>query len=483
MQQDARLARDLNVALASLALVALPLPFLLRFDQSHVVTAALLGALLVGLSLYSRRCGIIATLVYLLFLGDYRRLVGFLEGYASSDPLLLVAPVAAGALFCCALFEGRLSMRGPLAKLLAALMLLMIAGMFNPLQGGLQVGFAGALFYLVPLLWFWIARAYATHELIELLSFRVLLAIGLLATVWGLYQTYFGLLPFEQAWVEHGGYGALYISDDVIRAIGFFNSSAEYQRFLLVTAMTLLAAWLTRRSKLALALPVVLVALFLAAARGPIVMFTGAAVVVWAITSRSTLAWSGRFVVAAVALFGVLVAALMFLDTMAFGERVDVLVDRQVAGLLDPTNEEASTAQGHLQMIVDGVVAGVTMPAGQGLGITTIAAAKFGEGTLNAEVDFANVMLALGIIGGVLYLAVIVTVLRTAIAWWKAERAAIALVTVGVVFVTFGGWLIGAEYAMAALVWFFIGAMDGLASTARLKRKRSRRRERSIAHA
>jgi hypothetical protein len=347
----------------------------------------------------------------------------------------------------------------------------------------LQVGFAGALFYLVPLLWFWIARAYATRELIELLSFRVLVGVGLLATVWGLYQTYFGLLPFEQAWVEHGGYAALYIADEVIRAIGFFNSSAEYQRFLLVTATTLLAAWLARRSKVALALPLVLIALFLAAARGPVVMFTGAAIVLWAITARSTLAWSGRFVIGAVALFGILVGSLMFLDTMAFGERVDPLVDRQVEGLLDPGNEDTSTAKGHLQMIADGLVAGVTKPAGQGLGITTIAAAKFGDGTLNAEVDFANVMLALGIIGGVLYLAVIVTVLRTAIAWWKAERAAIALVTVGVVFVTFGGWLIGAEYAMAALVWFFIGAMDGLASTARLKRKRSRRRERSIAHA
>ena len=478
-----RIVREITIALLALALVAAPLPFLLRFDRGHVVMATILVVLLAGLALYSRRSGIVAALVYLAFLGDYRRLAGFLEGFPDSDPLLLVAPAAAATLFCCALLEQRLSLRSPLAKLIAALMLLMAAGMLNPLQGGLQVGVAGALFYLVPLLWFWIGRAYATPVLLQLLSFRVVIGVGLIAVVWGLYQTYFGLLPFEQHWVDRGGYGALYISDEVVRAIGFFNSSAEYQRFLLVTATTLIAAWLSWRSRLALALPVVLVALFLAAARGPIVMLALVAVVLWAIRARSLHAWPGRLVAATAAVGVALAAALTFLGTVSFGERIGVLVDRQVEGLLDPSNEETSTAKGHLAMVTAGIVAGVTMPAGQGLGITTIAAAKFGEGIVNAEVDLVNVMLALGVLGGLLYLAVIGTVLRTALAWWRAQRDATSLATVGIVFATFGGWLIGAEYSMAALVWFYIGAMDKLSMAATQRRKRSSRRERRVSHA
>jgi hypothetical protein len=477
------LTRDAWRALVPIGVAAVALPLALRFDSSHVVTASLLGAVLIGTTLYSRRSGLLATLLYLLFLGDYRRFVGFLSGYPESDPLLLVAPAAAAVLFCCALFEQRLSLRGPLAKLVAALMLLMAFGMLNPLQGGLDVGVAGALFYLVPLLWFWIGRAYVTRELLEFLSLRMLVAVGALATAWGLYQNYFGLLAFEQAWVERIGYGALYISDEVVRAIAFFNSSAEYQRFLLVTAVSLLAAWLAQRSKLALALPVVLVALFLAAARGPIVMFAGAAVVLWAVAGRSAITWPARFVAGAAMLGAALLGALLFLQTVTFGERVGAVVDRQVEGLLDPTNERTSTAVGHLQMVVDGIVAGVTTPAGQGLGATTLAASKFGARTINAELDFANIMLSLGILGGLLYAAIIVTVLRTSLAWWRAARETTALVTLGIVVVTFGGWLIGGEYSMAALVWLYVGAMDNLASQARRQQLRSRRRAHRPGHA
>jgi hypothetical protein len=187
--------------------------------------------------------------------------------------------------------------------------------------------------------------------------------------------------------------------------------------------------------------------------------------------------WPARLVVAAALLGTALFGALLYLETASFGDRVAVLVDRQVQGLLDPANEKTSTARGHLQMIADGVVAGVTAPAGRGLGATTLAAAKFGGQTVNAEVDFANIMLSLGIPGGLLYLAIIFVVLRKALSWWRAERHVVALVTVGVVFVTFGGWLIGGEYSMAALVWFFVGSMDGLEAKEKRLRKRSRRRE------
>jgi len=477
-----RLRRETWLAIGVLAAVALPLPYLLRFDRSHIVTATVLGFVLCGLALYSRRAGIFAALTLLLFLGDYRRFVSYFEGYPTSDPLLLVAPAAALFLFASALLDRRLSLGSGLARLVAVLMTLMVLGMFNPLQGNLQVGIAGALFYLVPLFWFWIGRAYATTELVEHLSLRVVVPVGVLAAAWGLYQTYFGLLSFEQHWVEQVGYGALYISEEVVRAIGFFNSSAEYQRYLLVTAVTLLAAGLARRSKLVLLLPIVLLAVFLAAARGPVLMFAGAAVVLWAISARSSVTWLPRFVIATAVAAAVLIGLLTFLQTMSFGERVDALVSRQVEGLLDPANEETSTARGHLQMIADGLVAGVMQPAGQGLGITTIAAAKYGSGIVNAEVDFANIMLALGLIGGLVYLAIISTVLLKALRWWRRERHVAALVTVGILFVTFGGWLIGGEYSMAALVWFYIGAMDRLVADGHLQRKRSSRHARGITH-
>jgi hypothetical protein len=465
------LASEVGPALILLVSVALPLPYLLRFDSGHVVTATILALLLCGISAYSRRGGIVATAVFLAFLGDYRRYAGFLEGYPASDPLLLVGAVAAGCLFLCALAERRLGLNTGLAKLVTVLMFLMFFGMFNPLQGGLDVGFAGALFYLVPLLWFWIGRAYGTRELMEFFTFRVLIAVGLAATAWGLYQTYFGLFAFESAWVRAVGYGALSIATGVTRALAFFNSSAEYLRFLLAAAVALLAMVLAGRLRAAVLLAAVLLAIFLSAARGPVIMFVGAAVVMWSIKARSSAAWTPRFLAAGALGVGLLVALLLTLQTVSFGGRLAPVVDRQIDGLLDPVNPEKSTAVGHLQMVANGFVLGIEQPAGRGLGATTLAAAKYGGEQINAEIDFANVMIALGILGGLVYIAIVVAVLVKAVRWWKAERHRLALATVGIVVATFGGWLIGGEYSMAALVWFYIGAMDKLAREERIKRR------------
>jgi hypothetical protein len=472
--------RDLDMEIWScivvLGVIALPLPYVLRFDHGHSMTAMLLVLTLGTMSFYTSRATIAATMVFLALLGDYRRYVSHFEGYPLSDPLLLVAPAVSVLLLIQATMRGRLSMPTTLARLVLALSVLMFIEIFNPMQGGLQIGLAGALFYLAPLLWFWVGRSFASYELAAAFTFRVVIVIGTAAALLGLFQTYFGLLPFEQEWVEQNGYGALFISDEIVRAIGFFSSSAEYQRYLLAAAVTLLAIWLTDRSRLIVLLPLLLMAVFLAAARGPVVMFLAAAAVVWAISARSTTAWAPRLGIATLVAVCLLVAMLAYLQTSSFGGRVAPLVARQVEGLLDPANQEKSTATGHLQMITDGLVAGVTAPAGSGLGATTLAAQKYGARTLNAEVDLPNLMISVGLLGGVLYMAIIVNVLNKALRWWRIERRPFALVMVGVLVATAGGWLIGGEYSMAALIWFLIGVMDRLSRDGDVARRGSRAR-------
>jgi hypothetical protein len=453
----------------------LPLPYLLRFDHGHIVIATILALLLCGIALQNRRSAIVVTTVFLAFQGDYRRYVGYFAGFPENDPLLLVGPLAALVLFSCALLDRRTSMRGGLAKLVGALMVIMVLQIFNPLQGGLQVGFAGALFYLVPLLWFWIGRAYASSELIDFLTFRVVLVVGVAATLWGIYQSFFGLLGFEQVWVDEVGYTALHISHQVVRAIGFFSSSAEYQRYLMVAGAVLLAAALCGRRRMWLLLPFVVLAIFLSAARGPVVMLTGTAIVLWSIKARAAAAWTPRFALAVILGGGALIAALLFLQDQALGGRIAPLVNRQVEGLLDPTNPEKSTATGHLQLVANAFVEGALTPAGHGLGSTTIAAAKYGAQLITVEVDFANIPLALGVVGALLYFPIIAVIFLKALQWWRKERNVIAFATLGILTITFGAWLIGGEYSVAALVWFYVGALDRLSREAREMRRRSGR--------
>jgi hypothetical protein len=445
----------------ALALIAAPLPYLLRFDQGHYVTALLLALTLTACVFYDARGGILATLLYLAVLGDYRRYAGFFQGYPGNDPLLLVAPAIAVILIGQALLGSQRAGPSTLSRLVLALMAFMFIEMFNPSQGDLTIGFAGALFYLAPLLWFWVGRAYGSTQFAGR-TVALIIAVGTAAMLLGLYQTYFGLLPFEQQWVEQVGYEALHISDDVVRAIGFFSSSAEYQRYLLVSAVVVFSLWMTRRSRTILLLPLFLAAIFLSAARGPVIMVMGAIVIVWALSARRAVAWLPRLGLAAVLGGVALLGLLVFLQGSSLGGRVAPLVDRQVSGLLDPGNEEKSTASGHLQMLRDGLLTGVTAPAGLGLGATTGAAQKYGAHNLSAEIDIANVMISMGVLGGILYFAIMVCILAKAVGWWRAGRDPYALALVGVLFGTFGGWLIGGEYSVAALLWFQVGMMDRL---------------------
>lgn len=467
---DRSAGKEIAYSVGVLTLIAVPLPYLLRSDHGHYITALLLTLTLVACSFYSQRGGIVAALVFLSVLGDYRRYVSYFEGYPLIDPLLLVAPAVALLLLGQALLRGRRAPRTSLAWLVLALMSLMVIEMFNPAQGDLQVGIAGALFYLAPLLWFWVARSFASREFAAHFTWTVI-GVAAAAMMLGLYQTYFGFLPFEQRWVEQIGYQSLYISDQVIRAVGFFNSSAEYQRYLVLGAMSVFGIWLVRRSAVIVLLPIFLVTIFLSAARGPVVIVLLAMAFVWAIAGRSVATWLPRLAVAAGIAAASLLGVLLFLQTRTLEGRVAPLVDRQVEGLLNPANQEKSTATGHVQMLTEGLVAGFTTPAGVGLGATTEAAHKYGERNLSSEVDLSNVMISIGLIGGILYVAIVATVLLRAVRWWRSERNAYALAITGGLLGTLSGWLIGGEYSVAALVWFQIGLMDRLSSDVRVGRR------------
>ena len=69
---------------------------------------------------------------------------------------------------------------------------------------------------------------------------------------------------------------------------------------------------------------------------------------------------------------------------------------------------------------------------------------------------------------------IVVGVYRKALRWWREQRSFVALATIGVLLVTFGAWLTGSEYSTAALVWFYIGAMDKLSVEQRIERVLSR---------
>lgn len=443
--------------------VVLFLLWFLSTGVSQIVVSGILIAAGAALVLLRPDTAIIATLIYLLFMGDIRRIVSQRAGLASQDPLLLVGPVVIGLLFLRLLFERRMRPDTPLAKMVIALMVFMSLEIFNPAQGGITVGVAGALFYMVPLLWFWAGRSLPSERIARNLTHLVIPIVGGLAAALGLYQTFYGFLSFEGHWIQeqlNNGFAAIVVNGAVIRAFSFFTSPGEYAMFLAIAVVCCAGPLVAGRRRLAaLLIPLLIWAMFLESVRAAIVLAILAVLAMVSLMGRNSEQMVGRAFLAIVLGGGAMYFGLHRLqDVTGTNDRLEVLKDHTINGLLDPGE---SSAGGHWQIAVWGIEEGLKNPLGEGLGGTTMAAGKLGShGMAGYENDVANMFASLGAFGGLLYVAVILFVLYSAFTIWQQHRSFMALMTLGILVSQLGYWLEGGHYSLVAICWFLIGSMD-----------------------
>jgi hypothetical protein len=133
----------------------------------------------------------------------------------------------------------------------------------------------------------------------------------------------------------------------------------------------------------------------------------------------------------------------------------------QAGGLAHPLDPRYSTAGIHGGMIWSGLLEGFTYPIGHGLGATTEAAAKFGgdpnEGS--SEIDFSDMFISLGVIGGLLYLYVVVDALRKLLQYLQAVPRTVSLPLAAILVSSVGSWLIGGQYSTSSVILFLVGAL------------------------
>jgi hypothetical protein len=116
---------------------------------------ALRGLVLSGLAwllalplLVSLEAGLIAMMLFEPMRGFLRRAQYLFLTYSDSDPFHIITPIVTLLAFAMLLQRCRLEIfrQTPLAGLVSILGLIYFLEIFNPLQGGLTVGFSGALF-------------------------------------------------------------------------------------------------------------------------------------------------------------------------------------------------------------------------------------------------------------------------------------------------------------------------------------------------
>ena len=395
---------------------------------------------------------ILSCIAYLAIMGDLRRLLP--TPTESLDPFLLIGPAMTGMILLRLLFEGSIRFDTPISKLVAVLIAVMAVEAFNPKQGSLVAGFAGAVLYVVPLLWFFIAKAVGDQAFTRKMVWYVILPISTAGALLGTYQTFVGFPRYEYDWVKNSGYVALSVGR--IRPFGFFVSAAEYTLFLGIGAIILIALMVGRKLRWSLILlPLLLMSLFLESSRGAIVMLVAAACAMWGATARTNAGAMIRMLLALGLMGAVIINGLSRINDVDLPDNVRVLYDHTKKGLLDPMN---SSAGGHLDLIKTGLVSAIKSPFGEGLG-STIAASRSGRDSKGTEFDISDMFVCLGL-AGVLYGIMVFACLRRAVLHFRQEQTVTSLAIVGILILTLGNWIMGSLYAAAPLICFFLGSID-----------------------
>jgi hypothetical protein len=454
-----RLLPYAGLALGAVAVTFLLGPFLMGTSLGQrSLLAVSLFALFFSLFLHHPDAGVLSVVTFLALLGGLRRWLIPPLGWTPNDPLLLVSPILVTLYFSILVINGLVRSNTRLSRVLIWLLCLMALQVLNPLQGGISIGLAGALFYVVPVLWYYVGRQMGSPRLLR----RVLwLAVGisLVSALYGLYQTAVGFSTGEMMWVDLVHYHALRV-DGVLRPFSFFTSAGEYTSFLGIGAVLLWVAFL-RGVRIAL-LPILLlaIAMLVASSRGVVVSSLAACTAIWAVQGVTPKSWLPRGLVAlSLAAVG-LTWTLRQVQQVELDPQAQALVAHQASGLLNPLDPKQSTTHIHVGMVNTGILGTLRNPLGRGLGVTTLAAHKFGGTGGSTEIDLLNLFLSLGALGGFLYAVIIGVVFATAAQYWRRTRTFVALGLLGLLVVTFGQWLNGGYYATSTLLWFCIGALD-----------------------
>src|SRR2546423_14429535 len=116
-----------------------------------------------------------------------------------------------------------------MAGSVSVLAVIYVLEIFNPLQGGLLVGLSGALFMLPPLIWFYFGQS--VNERFVTRALQIVIVLGLLTSLYGLYQLLAGYPAFKQYWIGNTEFSESFGVGHVKRALATFSSAGEWGRY------------------------------------------------------------------------------------------------------------------------------------------------------------------------------------------------------------------------------------------------------------
>ena len=461
-----RMAPAETLVLFGLLVAALFGALLAASVSLHALLALAVCPLVLAVVWMSPRSTILGLAFWLIALGMVRRLVGSGSSGGLGDPLLLVGPAVLVLLFVVACDRRALRNRSRLANVVGLLSLLVLAEAVNPFQGGLLVGLAGLLFMLVPMLAFWVGRSLLDDLTLRRL-FQLVAVLSVVSALYGLIQQFVGFPSWDERWIASSGYVALNVGNGVTRAFGNFASAQEYAAFLSVGLVVLVSNLpKVRRVFLPLvlgAIGLVGYALVLASVRTSLVLTAAALGSMAAARVRlrpGAALLAGAFAIVALGVGLSYLSVSSQTTTSATANPAGTLLQHDISGITNPTGS-GSSLPGHLSETFDGVKSAFLQPIGYGTGSVTQSSARLGASTIaGTDSDLGNAGTGLGLLGFILYVAVIVLGLRYTYRLAARRRDALAFASLGLLIVMLDQWMNGDLYSVAWLVWLSLGWVD-----------------------
>ncbi len=336
---------------------------------------------------------------------------------------------------------------------------------FNPLQGNILVGLAGSIFMIFPSLWFIPGFLFGDEEFLKRIL-KVISITALITAIYGIFQFFYGLMPFEDYWVKN--VQKQYVTVKMWghpRAFSSFMSPDESSRFFAIGGAIMFGRMIFEKSLLPLPflIPITL-ALIFTGVRSSVFSLLFSIFVLFSLTAREV----KKAFIRGVLVFFVLYAIFELLISppprpMGGMKVTQVYYLHIMRGLKSPTEEE--TFQTRLKIwkyyLIDYVL---KYPFGHGLGSGTLAGSKFGGETYGTESYLFALLPSSGIIGFLTFIYLLYFIFRNSFkevlnseSTIKIAFSILSLISLSSVF--------GGAFRMPStgpVGWFLLGAFSRL---------------------
>ncbi len=378
----------------------------------------------------SLEAGLFAMMLFEPMRGFLRRAQYLFLPYSATDPIHIVTPLVTLLAFGMLLQRRKLGIfrESPLATPVTILCVIYFLEIFNPLQGGLTVGLSGAMFMLVPVAWFYFGQDLKPTFMETAL--RLMVVLGILTSLYGLYQLSFGFPSFEQYWLDNTEFYDSISVGNVKRALATYSSAEEWGRYIEIGAiiafgLATCAGSLWRRTLWFLSGAGLTVMLLLTGQRTAMFGLIFGCFLLMVLGARSWRSVVGRvsLAVAPMLLVGFLVQAPTSEDMLSHGEdeRVGAVLSHTTRGTLNPTKEDSLQERlKNWTYLATELVP--YRPLGIGLGGTSLGAYRFNEDTDLPPIDsyFISTVITCGLPTALLFIWILMRATRLS---WRVFRS------------------------------------------------------------